>query len=120
MDHIRLESQNEAVRRFVLSLKLASGGTMLELDGEPVACVLPVAGRNGASDSEWTDAKNDRRCALIDRKYAGTLTAQEVIELYFLQEEMHRFLDRAAPLPLADTRRLHQQLLRKAADAAKS
>jgi hypothetical protein len=36
MDHIRLESQDEAVRRFVLSLKLAS----------------------------------------IDRKYAGTLSAQ--------------------------------------------
>ena len=84
MDHVRLEGQDEAVRRFVLSLDLNSGGTVLELDGEPVACVLPVAGRNGAMPSEWTDAKNDRRCALIDRKYAGMLSAEETVELHTL------------------------------------
>ena len=119
MDHVRLESQDEAVRRFVLSLKLNSGGTVLELDGEPVACVLPVAGPNGATASDWTDAKNDRRCELIDRKYAGTLTPEQTIELHTLQEEMHRFLDRVAPLPLSETRRLHQDLLRKARDSAR-
>jgi hypothetical protein len=120
MDHIRLESQDEAIRRFVLSLKLDSGGTMLELNGHAVACVLPVSDGSGATDSAWTDAKNDRRCALIDRKYAGTLTSQEAIELHTLQEEMQRSLDRVAPLPLAETRRLHQELLRKATDSAKS
>jgi hypothetical protein len=119
MDHIRLESQDEAVRRFVLSLKLDSGGTMLELNGQAVACIVPVTTRNGEKDSDWTDAKNNRRCALIDRKSAGTLTAQEAVELHTLQEEMHRFLDRVAPLPLEETRRLHQDLMRKTKDLAK-
>jgi hypothetical protein len=116
MDHIGLECQDEAVRRFVLSLKLDSGGTVLELNGQAIACIVPVAARNGPEDADWTDAKNNRRCELIERKYAGTLTAQEAVELHALQEGMHRYVDRVAPLPLEEARRLHQDLLRKARD----
>jgi hypothetical protein len=118
MDYIRLENQDEAVRRFVLSLKLDNGGTLLELNGQAVACIVPAAARNGSEDGDWTDARNDRRCELIERKYAGALTAAEAVELHALQEEMYRHVDRVAPLPVEDARRLHQELLRKAKDSA--
>jgi len=120
MDHVRLESQDEAVRRFLLSLKLEDGGTMLEFNGQPVACIMPVAPPTTTGDAEWTDAKNDRRCDLLERKYAGMLTVEEAVELHTLQEEMYRYVDRVAPLPLEQVRRLHHELLRKAKDAANS
>src|SRR5947209_10288726 len=91
MDHVRLESQDEAVRRFLLSLKLEGGGTVVEMGGEPIACIVPFSAQHGNGDADWTDAKNDRRCELLDRKYAGTLTAEEAVELHTLQEEMYRY-----------------------------
>ncbi len=117
MKHIRLDGQPEAVRQFVLSLSVPPEGAVLELSGQPVACLMPLPqATNGtsANSSDWTEAKNARRCELIDRKYAGTLTAQEGIELARLQEEMLRYRQRVAPLPLEETRRLHQELLAKA------
>jgi hypothetical protein len=66
-------------------------------------------------NEQWTDAKNERRCALIDRKYADGLTAAEAAELAVLQEQMLRYRQRVAPLPLEHARRLHQELLAKAA-----
>jgi len=65
-------------------------------------------------DDEWTDAKNDRRCELIDRKYKRGLSAAEEAELAALQTAMERHVDRVVPLPLEATRKLHQQLLEKA------
>jgi hypothetical protein len=59
----------------------------------------------------WTNEKNARRCALIDRKIAETLTDEEAIELADLQEEMLRHRRKVAPLPLEDLRQLHQELL---------
>jgi len=58
----------------------------------------------------WTDAKNDRRCELVDRKIAGTLTEAEAAELADLQEQMVRHRDRVVPLPLEYARKLHQEL----------
>jgi hypothetical protein len=115
--HIRLDSQPEAVRQFVLSLSVPPEGAVLELSGQPVACLVPLPeATNGkpANLSDWTEPKNARRCELIDRKYAGTLTPQEGIELARLQEEMLRYRQCVAPLPLEDARRLHQDLLMKA------
>src|SRR5258708_695460 len=112
MKHIRLESQPEAVRQFVLTLAVPPDGAVLEFGGEPVACVLPPAKTtNGppAASKVWTKAKNPRRCDLIDRKYTGTLTTQEAAELTRLQEEMLRYRQRVAPLPLEYARRLHQE-----------
>ena len=42
----------------------------MELEGEPVACVLPpFKATNGTAASvDWTDAKNARRGDLIDRE----------------------------------------------------
>jgi hypothetical protein len=62
-------------------------------------------------DETWTEAKNQRRCDLIDCKYAGGLNLAETIELARLQEQMLRHRQRVAPLPLEDARRLYKELL---------
>jgi hypothetical protein len=62
-------------------------------------------------DETWTEAKNQRRCDLIDHRYAGNLTPAETVELAELQEQMLRHRQRVAPLPLEDARRLYQELL---------
>jgi hypothetical protein len=65
---------------------------------------------------EWSDAKNNRRCDLIDREIDGPpLTPAEVVELAGLQEQMLRYRQRVAPLPIEDARRLHQELLARVA-----
>lgn len=116
MNHILLDTQDEAVKRFFLSLPADSQGAVVELNGHAVACVLPPPkAMNGAAE-EWTDAKNDRRCDLIDREFDGPpLTPAEMVELAGLQDEMLRYRQRVAPLPIEDARRLHQELLAKVA-----
>lgn len=117
MNHISLENQPEAVRQFVLALSVTPDGAVLELGGEPIACVFsPTKATNGdASHSEkWSEAKNDRRCELIDRKYFCSLPPLEEAELAVLQEQMLQFRQHVAPLPIADARRLHQELMMKA------
>ena len=44
-----------------------------------------LTGPNGSGD--WTDEKDDRRCDLIDRDIAGTLTEEERAELAELKCE---------------------------------
>jgi hypothetical protein len=116
VNHIRLEAQDDAVQKFFLSLAADPQGAVLELKGRAVACVMPVppGGAGDGAPEEWTEAKNDRRCDLIDREIAGTLTPEEAVELQRLQGEMLRHRRRTAPLPLDDARRLHQELLSKA------
>lgn len=117
VQHIRLDSQPEAVRQFVLTLAVPPEGAVLELGGQPVAWVIPPprpTDRTPPEPGDWTEIKNSRRCDLIDRKYAGTLTPAEAVELSGLQAEMLRYRQRVAPLPLEDARRLHQELLAKA------
>jgi hypothetical protein len=52
MKHIALETEDEHVKQFVLSLQLDSDGSVLELNGKPVARVLPVDGRELSYDPE--------------------------------------------------------------------
>jgi hypothetical protein len=117
MKHVSLDAQEEAVKRFVLALAVEVDGSVLELNGRPVACVMPVVpdgnGATGADDA-WTEDQNARRCALIDKEIAGSLTATEAAELQQLQQQMLRHRRRVAPLPLDDARRLHQELLARA------
>ena len=118
VNHIALDKQHDAVKQFVLSLPADSNGTVLELEGRAVACVLPPPSENGEDDEPWTNEKNERRCELIDRKYKGNpLSPAEALELARLQEQMIRYRERVAPLPLEAARRLHQDLLEKAARA---
>jgi len=49
-----------------------------------------------ATDNGWTDEKNGRRMALIEKKYAGVLTAAEKRELKVLQQEGEQYADRIA------------------------
>ena len=64
---------------------------------------------------DW-DAKNDRRCELIDKEIEGTLHPVEKRELEELQRQMLAYRRKVAPLPLKGAQRLHQQLLKKAAE----
>ena len=116
MTHISLDAQDEAVKQFVLGLAVNPSGSVLELNGEPVACVVPPPkSTNGAALPEWSDAKNARRVALIKKKHADGLLPAEHVELAGLQDEMLRYRQKVAPLPLDDARRLHQELLAGAA-----
>ncbi len=116
MTHVSLDAQDEVVKRFVLGLTVDPSGSVLELNGHPVACVVPPPkARNGGGEPEWTDAKNARRIELIKKKHADGLSPAEHVELGGLQDEMLRFRQKVAPLPLEDARRLHQELLARAA-----
>jgi hypothetical protein len=116
MTHVSLDSQDEAVKRFVLALTVDPSGSVVELNGQPVACVIPPPkAMNGGEEPKWTDAKNARRIDLIKKKHTGGLSPAEHVELGGLQDEMLRFRQKVAPLPLEEARRLHQELLARAA-----
>jgi hypothetical protein len=114
MTHINLDGVEESVRQFVLAAAVDPAGSVLEINGQPVAWIAPFVASPVNGDEQWTEAKNQRRCDLIDRKYAGGLTPPEALELAKLQDEMLRHRQRVAPLPLEEARRLHQELLTKA------
>ncbi len=113
MKHVNLDTADASVRQFVLALSAEAGGSVLELEGRALVWVVP-AGPAANGDEPWTEEKNQRRCDLIDRKYASGLTPAEAVELARLQEQMLRYRQRVAPLPLEDARRLHQELLARA------
>jgi hypothetical protein len=112
MTHVNLDSQDEKVKQFVLGLTVDPSGSVLELNGRPVACVVPPPklADETTDAAVWTDAKNARRIALIKRKHASGLSPAEHVELAGLQEEMLRTRQKLAPLPLDDARKLHQEL----------
>ncbi len=114
MTHVNLDGVDESVKQFVLAVAVDPTGSVLELNGRPVAWVVPAGAPPANGGEAWTEAKNQRRCGLIDRKYAGSLTPTEAVELAQLQEQMLRHRQRVAPLPLEDARRLHQELLTRA------
>lgn len=113
MNHIVLDQQDEAVKRFFLSLPADSQGSVVELNGLALACLVPVAAAS-RNDGAWTEAKNERRCDLIDKEIDGTLTPAEAVELQSLQQAMLKNRDKVAPLPIAAVRKLHEELLAKA------
>ncbi|ETX04831.1 MAG: hypothetical protein ETSY2_26460 [Candidatus Entotheonella gemina] len=61
----------------------------------------------------WTLEKNARRCELIDKDIAGTVTEVEKSELNNLQKQAISWRDRVAPLPVEGARKLYQELLKK-------
>jgi hypothetical protein len=74
--------------------------------GDQSARAAPVA-------SDWSAAKNSRRCDLIDKEIAGTISQDERLELDILQTEAVAHRDRVAPLPIEGARALHKELLKK-------
>lgn len=114
MKLLSLDGQADAVKQFILSLSVDPDGSLLELEGRVLLQVLPVPVGGNGSAGDWTEAKNARRCLLIDREIDGLLTPEEAAELAQLQQEMLRHRRRVAPLPLQDARQLHQELLERA------
>ena len=51
------------------------------------------------SPVDWTDRKDGRRLALIERDVAGELSLQEKEQLERLQDEFYRYREQIAPLP---------------------
>src|SRR4051794_26040376 len=89
MTHVSLDTLDESVKRFVLGLTADPAGSILELNGQPVACVVPPPrAANGESEPNWTDAKNARRIELIKKKHDDGLEPAEYLELGALQDEM--------------------------------
>jgi hypothetical protein len=119
MTHVNLDGLAESVKKFVLGVALDPAGSVLEFNGQPVAWVVPAGSQNGDEEEPWTGTKNQRRCDLIEREDAGGLSPAEAVELARLQEALSRHVQRVAPLPLEEARRLHEELLEKAAHAAK-
>src|SRR5438132_3882560 len=107
MHSISLDAQDESVKRFFTTLPVDPQGSVLELTGHAVTCLVPVPSENGELDAEWTDAKNERRCDLLDKEIDGRLTPAEVVELHHLQQAMLRHRRKVAPLPIAAARKLH-------------
>ena len=108
MTHINLNTASETVRQVILSFP--ANGTVFELDGEPVACLIPPPMRS-SDPTGWTNAKNARRFYLIDKSVDGTISTEEMIELNELQLQMGLWLDRVAPLPMEQARKLHSELI---------
>ena len=63
--------------------------------------------------SSWTDSMNDRRCALIDKDIAKSITVDERVELAVLERQAAAYFDRVAPPPMQGVDQLHQELLSK-------
>jgi len=121
MKHVSIDSQDDSVKTFVLTLASEPLGFVLELAGKPVARMMPPLDvRNGTSSTAdpWTEFKNDRRCELIDKEIGDTLSIAERHELEDLQEQMLRYRHRVAPLPLSHARQLLEKLEKRAAQTA--
>ena len=122
MKHIALNAHGEAVKQFFLSLPVDPDGSVVELNGHVVARVFPAGDNGNGAERDagpWTEAKHERRCALIDKEIDDNLTPEEARELELLHRQMHRHLRTVAPLPLEDARRLQKELLTRAEDGRK-
>jgi hypothetical protein len=73
----------------------------------------PHLTQSDSGQGEWSDRKNARRCDLIDKEIAGTITPGERRELEDLQSQLRCHLDEVAPFDLEGARKIHQQLLQK-------
>jgi hypothetical protein len=52
MKHVNLDTWDEAIKQFVLSLSVESSGSVLELNGREVLRVIPVQPKNGKNEDE--------------------------------------------------------------------
>ncbi len=67
MNHVSLDGVDEAVREFVLAVAVDPAGSVLELNGRPVARVVPAPLSTTNGEEPWTEAKNQRRCPDLRR-----------------------------------------------------
>ena len=76
---------------------------------------ISSSGRDKLAPVEWNDAKNARRCALIDKKHDLGLLPAEETELDRLQSELAAYQRLVAPRPLAILELLEEALQQRAA-----
>ena len=96
-----------ATARAILATYLDSG-----MEFESVVELLGcVAVEWRSVEAAWTDAMNQRRFVLIDRKIEGSLTPAESIELAGLTRIMRDHVESEANLPIEGVRALHRKLL---------
>jgi hypothetical protein len=73
-------------------------------------------GQEGPPSSEWADARNERRCELIDKKHDTGLSSAEQTELNRLQAELAAHQRLVAPRPLAVLELIEEALRQRAAN----
>ena len=78
---------------------------------------LSSPGRDQSAPVEWNDAKNARRCSLIDSKHDIGLLPAEEAELDRLQAELAAHQRLVAPRPLAILELLEEALRQRAANS---
>src|SRR4051812_13990703 len=66
MTHVNLDTQPEVVRQFVLALARSSDGTLLELGGRPVACLVPPP---RADSRDWPPGYFDLAGSIDDETF---------------------------------------------------
>jgi hypothetical protein len=76
-------------------------------DERSILLVLTL--RDAAS---WTQEKDARRCALIDKSLHSALTRSEQNELTRLQQQAESHFDEVAPPPIDGALKLHAELLK--------
>jgi len=62
-------------------------------------------------EMEWTDELETRRHALLDKKFADSLTAPERMELALLQRQAERHFDQVASPDVAGATAVYKKLL---------
>lgn len=77
----------------------------------------PSSAQEHVTAVDWNDSKNDRRCALIDRKHDVGLSPAEETELDTLQGEFAAHQRRVAPRPLAILELLEEAFRQRTADS---
>jgi hypothetical protein len=76
--------------------------------------------RRSASDEAWSENKNDRRCALIRKRFSKGITPEEARELGHLQDELSAFRKMHAPLPYDIVDALQEAVIVPPGDSAAS
>jgi hypothetical protein len=117
LDELAFDTIEEPVKRFLEGVVSSPNQPVVEVNGHRIHFVVrPTVSES--TDEPWTDQKNHRRADLIDKEIEGTISPTESVELEELQGQMRRYVNKVAPLPLAEARRLHEELLQKAAAAS--
>jgi hypothetical protein len=99
MNDIHLDTLPEPYRKFLRGVAADPNGSVIKEHGRELARVLPAAtGTNGTADN-WTEQKNERRCALIRKKFSQGLDSAEARELAELQDEVSAYRKRVVQLP---------------------
>jgi hypothetical protein len=111
MHDLDLESMSLELQNCLLPMTLSKEGSTISFRGQVVAYIVPQQGFTEPTEP-WSDEKNTRRCELIDKKYdGGGLSVDEFLELQQLQNEVDHYVQKVAPRPINQLRKLHQQLL---------